>query len=99
VIRILTEDVPTNQRELEAIFISRKIDFTMFFGKGCYEGNIERSLVIDLIGVDYDKAIEVAEEIRELNNQKSILVQRLAGETIEVTKKGWDVYKYRDAKN
>jgi uncharacterized membrane-anchored protein YitT (DUF2179 family) len=64
---------------VEAILQARVDGYTITEGRGAYHGKPEKSLVIDLVGVDPWKVWEVAQAIREMQNQEEVMVLHLDG--------------------
>ncbi len=78
VFRIYTEDL--NRAGIEALVSQRFPGFTIIPANGYWEGHHEESLVIEVIAPGNERSVkvvhELAESIRELNNQDSVLVTR-----------------------
>jgi hypothetical protein len=73
-IRILTEDV--NRPNIHGALASASIDaYTLIEAQGCWKGQIERSLIIELDGITRFRAECIAERIRVANRQEAVLVQ------------------------
>jgi len=70
--RICTEDI--NRGAIQAILDSRVDGYSLFSGIGCWKGQHENSLSIDLIGADRKTVYEIAEAIKAHNAQESVLV-------------------------
>jgi hypothetical protein len=75
--RILTEN---KQRQRVENIVSREFDaFTLYTGTGHWNGGKERSLIIeiDADAIKGDAVRNLALEIKALNEQEAVLVQRL----------------------
>ena len=75
--RILTEN--KQRREVEAV-VSRHFDgFTTYTGTGHWRGGKERSLIIeiDADAIKGDAVSAIAREIKLMNGQEAVLVQRM----------------------
>jgi hypothetical protein len=72
VFRVCTED--KNRDGIQAILDSRVDGYSLFAGIGCWKGQRELSLSIDLIGPDRETVYQIAELIKTLNAQESVLV-------------------------
>lgn len=70
--RILTEDV---NREIILTLLDDSFDgYTVTESIGAWKGTREKSLAIDIIGATFADVESVAQGIRELNNQESVLI-------------------------
>ena len=73
---IYTED--KNRSQIEAMLSEQFDGFTLLFGQGFWRGlrevYRENSLIVVLLTNDARKVKGVAEEIKKLNNQESVLV-------------------------
>lgn len=81
--RIFTED--KNRLDVQMI-VSDKFDgFTMLYGEGFYKGKPEPTLVIEIDTLnekeEYYKVIDIANQIRQINQQESVLVQEISAVT------------------
>jgi len=78
--RLITED--KNRQNIIDI-IKRHFDgFTLISATGCWQGTVEHSLIIEICYDVQSYQIEpkinvVAREIKELNNQQSVLIQKI----------------------
>ena len=72
VYRLYTEDLG-NLTELTSRYFS---GFTLLFGNGVYQGVAESGVVIEVIGStsDLQSVVHLAGDIRQVNNQSSVLV-------------------------
>lgn len=73
--RILTEDV--NRAYIYQILDSRVDGYTVSTGVGCWKGQRESSLAIDLIGAERSIVYDLADSIKAANKQESVLVLEL----------------------
>ena len=75
--RIYTEN--KNAFELEKLLKSEFQSFTVFDGRGCWQGDTEQALIIEIMGDSYlDHAItRLASTIAKLNQQACVIVQRI----------------------
>ena len=72
--RIVTEDL--NREQVEAIVEEEFSGFTVLTGEGHWEGNKEKTLIMEIVGVNIlEKIKRVAERIKTANNQQAVLVQ------------------------
>ena len=76
--RICTEN--KNREQVEAIVAKRFDGFTVFEAKGYWKGQDEASLVIEVIPpeINEDNILGLAEDIKALNSQESVLIQELS---------------------
>lgn len=75
--RICTENV--NQDKIAKI-VGKKYDaFNLIPGTGFWKGKKENSLTIEIIGDDikFDDVNKIALEIKKINNQDAVLVQKI----------------------
>jgi len=75
--RICTENV--NQDEIAKI-VGKKFDaFNLVTGVGFWKGQKENSLTIEIVGDDIkiDDINSIATEIKNVNNQDAVLVQKI----------------------
>jgi hypothetical protein len=72
VYRLYTEEFP-NLRELTARYF---LEFTLIPTEGYYEGKRENGAIIEVIGsaLDLQSIVHLAGDIRQVNNQHSVLV-------------------------
>jgi hypothetical protein len=70
--RLYTQDV--NRDKITEIVAAHFKGFTIFPISGSYEGVQEDSILIEIETADYAKVLQVAGEIRELNNQDEVLI-------------------------
>jgi len=79
-VRWYTEDVNKEQSDMLIggmlfTFNGELPGLTVIKGRGVWKGGQENSLVIEFIGdMDYDKAHEIAEYIKGVNGQESVLM-------------------------
>lgn len=81
--RILTEN--KNRQAIESICARRFLGFTVTEAKGYWQGKAESSLIIDIDTLGEEGAISVyqtAKEIKEYNNQESVLVQEIQSKSV-----------------
>ena len=83
--RIMTEnkDLP----KIERLLSDLGLDFTAYQCKGCWHGTLEESLVLDFVADSFDAIMKAAEEIRTMNEQEAVYVQKIPEETWVVEKK------------
>ena len=80
--RILTED--KNRLDVQMIVADKFDDFTMLYGDRFYKGKPESALVIEIDTNRFnkrkecDKVIDIANQIRQINQQESVLVQQIS---------------------
>lgn len=75
--RICTENV--NQNKIEKI-VSKLFDgFTIVKGTGFWKRQKENSLIVEIVGdeSDLNKVKSIASEIKVINDQDAVLVQRI----------------------
>ena len=82
-IRLYTEDV--NREGTLAILDARFDAYTVIPAIGRWRGKSEATLIIELDGVGYFAANQVAQEIRKANNQEAILLTVESRESILLT--------------
>jgi hypothetical protein len=82
--RIYTEK--KNERQILRLASSRFESFTVQPTSGYYQSKLERSIVLEIIGARQRDVNEVAESIRKMNGQKSVLILKTNG-TAKVTRK------------
>ena len=70
--RICTEDI--NRGAIQAILDSRVDGYSLFSGIGCWKGQRENSLAIDLIDVPREIVEKIAQVIKLENQQESVLI-------------------------
>lgn len=83
--RIFTED--KNEKELEELLTKHYPGFTVIKAEGFWRLQKEHSLIIEIVTEDFssvnaekfqDNAIsEIAREIKELNKQEAVLIQKI----------------------
>ena len=84
--RIFTENVPANRSEVERTVSKYFGGYTVFDSVGYWNGRKENSLCIEVV-TDIEPANikklvkKLAEDIRVVNNQEAVLVQKLEVET------------------
>jgi hypothetical protein len=70
--RILTE---CKNRVLIETIVDRYVDgYTMTFAYGVWKGKHESTVAIDFVDVEADLVLTIAKEIKEANEQESVLV-------------------------
>lgn len=70
--RILTEDV--NRETIYSILDSYVDGYTVTPSVGSWRGVRENSPAIDLVGVNLPKATDIANAIRDANNQEAVML-------------------------
>ena len=83
--RIYTEDV--NRDEVEQLISSKLDSFTLLTGIGYYKGEKEQCLIVEIISDNPIISLKVkrlAEQIKKLNKQHSVLVQQLQNSAYSV---------------
>jgi hypothetical protein len=73
--RILTEN--KNVDEVWKALRVLGLDYTLYFGRGSWQGKREKSLMIELDDVSRCRAVKAAKVIKELNGQDAILLQHI----------------------
>jgi hypothetical protein len=73
--RICTEDV--NRESIQRILDAHVDGYGLFSGVGCWKGQHENSVSIDLIGASWETVRAIAEAIKVANNQESVLVYEI----------------------
>jgi len=75
--RIYTED--TNREKIEEIISKHFEGFTIFKTDGYWRLQKEKSLIIEILGESdiVAKINSLAREIKEMNNQEAVLVQKI----------------------
>jgi hypothetical protein len=82
--RIYTEK--KNEREIVRLASGRFDSFTVQPTAGFYRGKCEQSIVLEFIGANQRDVDALAESIRRMNGQKSVLIVKTRG-TSKVTRK------------
>jgi hypothetical protein len=82
--RIYTEN--KNQGEIVRLASASFESFTVQPTAGYYRGKRERSVVLEVIGARQRAVHALAERIRRMNGQKSVLILRIRG-SAKVTRK------------
>lgn len=82
--RIYTES--KNEREIVRLASVRFASFTVQPTAGYYRGKCERSLVLEIVGAHQRDVDALAESIRRMNGQKSVLIVKTRGRS-KVTRK------------
>jgi len=80
--RIITERKEDYQ--IEKILDSYFESYTMYAARGVYKGEKEDSLIIEIISEDYQAIISVCHKIKIINNQESVMLQKIKSEVIEI---------------
>jgi len=75
--RIYTE--AKNEREIVRLASSRFESFTLQPTSGYYQGKRERSIVLEIIGASSRLVEDLAQLIRRMNGQKSVLILETRG--------------------
>jgi DNA-binding transcriptional MerR regulator len=78
VYRIYTEDV--RRREIIKATARQFDNFTLHPTTGFYDGQAEKSIVIEIVKATDEQIETLARKIQELNGQKTILIMSLNGE-------------------
>jgi DNA-binding transcriptional MerR regulator len=78
VYRIYTEDV--RRREIIKATARQFDNFTLHPTTGFYDGQAEKSIVIEIVKATDEQIETLARKIQELNGQKTILIMSLSGE-------------------
>lgn len=73
--RILTER--KNVDEVKAALGDLGFNYTVFDAQGSWNGQIENSMAIELDGVSWEVAANVARLIKSMNKQEAVLVQTI----------------------
>jgi len=84
--RIHTEDV--NIHRILELAGKRFEGFTVVSGMGYWRGIPERTVILEIITSDAASIYLLAEEIRKVNRQESVLVNRIESSTLSVTREG-----------
>jgi hypothetical protein len=82
--RIYTEK--RNERQILGLASSRFDSFTVQPTSGYYKSKLEHSIVLEIIGARQRAVDDLAESIRKMNGQKSVLILKTSG-TAKVTRK------------
>lgn len=75
--RIYTEK--KNERQILRLASSRFESFTVQPTSGYYRAKLEQSIVLEIIGAHQREVDELAENIRKMNGQKSVLILTTKG--------------------
>jgi hypothetical protein len=75
-----------NERQILRLASSRFESFTVQPTSGYYKAKFERSIVLEIIGARQRDVDELAETVRRMNGQKSVLILKTNG-TANVTRK------------
>jgi type II secretory pathway component PulC len=73
--RILTEE--KNVEQVKATLTGLGLDFTLFNAQGCWRGQRENSLAIELDNISLSRAEDAARIIKSMNKQEAILLQEI----------------------
>jgi hypothetical protein len=87
--RLYTEQ--KNTRVITKLLNEQFDSFTLQGVTGYYKGNSEKSIVVEIVGAKPSSIRKVAERIKKMNGQKSILTiipRTIRGDPL-VTEKGW----------
>jgi hypothetical protein len=84
-----------NEPEVVRLAWGRFDSFTVHPTAGYYQGEWERSVVLEVIGAHQRDVNSLAESIRHMNGQKSVLIVKTRG-TSEVTRKFADSWSGRE---
>jgi hypothetical protein len=82
--RIYTEN--KNEHQIVRLASLRFDSFTVHPTAGYYRGRHERSIVLEIVGARQSAVESLAESIRKMNGQKSVLVLRTHA-SVKVTRK------------
>jgi hypothetical protein len=82
--RIYTSDV--NRRAVLRLAADKFESFTLHPATGFYRGQPEESIMIELVQVCEQDVEDLAQSIRELNGQKSVLVMSLHADAQNVAR-------------
>ena len=77
--RIYTEE--KNKKAIVNLLGARFESFTIQPTLGYYRGGAEKSIVIEIVGARSQKIKLLAERIRKMNGQQSVLILRLEGQS------------------
>ena len=80
VFRICTED--KNREAIARILDSHVDGYALFYGTGCWKGQHEDSVSIDIIGAERATVYAIADEIRIANEQESVLVYEIDAKAV-----------------
>ena len=73
--RILTER--KNADQVKDALRDRGFDYTVIDAEGSWRGQIEDSMAIELDGVSWDVAANIARLIKTMNEQETVLIQTI----------------------
>ena len=76
--RIYTE--AKNEREIVRLASARFESFTVQPTSGYYRGKRERSIVLEIVGTRPHLVRDLAQRIRRMNGQKSVLILKTRGD-------------------
>ena len=71
--RIITENV--NKQGIIEVVTKYTDGFTLIDATGFWESKPENTLIIEIVGIGCSTVIKIARDIKELNNQESVLIQ------------------------
>ena len=77
--RLYTEQ--KNKRGITKLLSEQFENFTLQPVTGYYKGNSEKSIVVEIVGAKQASIRTVAERIKKLNGQKSILTIKFRGQS------------------
>jgi hypothetical protein len=83
VYRIYTEDL--NRGEVIRLTGKRFESFTLHPTTGYYRGRAEKSIVLEIVEAQRKEVSALANDIRRLNGQKSVLIMSLTGKVKRMT--------------
>ena len=73
--RILTEE--KNVEQVKATLTGLGLDFTLFIAQGCWQGQKENSVAIELDNIPRHRAEHAARMIKSMNKQEAVLLQEI----------------------
>jgi hypothetical protein len=77
--RIYTEE--KNKKAIVALIGKQFESFTLQPTLGYYRGKAEKSIVIEIVGATAVRIKRLAERIRKMNGQQSVLILRIEGQS------------------
>lgn len=80
--RIYTEDL--NREEILRLTAKKFESFTLQPTTGYSQGRGEKSIVLEIVESRREDVTALAESIRKLNGQKSVLIMRLSGKAEKI---------------
>ncbi len=73
--RILTER--KNPKKVKAVLRLLGLNYTLVDAEGSWQGQTESSIAIELDGITWRKALQVAQLIKTMNRQQAVLLQTI----------------------